>query len=194
MPLVDRSDSLLAVVDVQPGFYDEPEMTGGERAEAAAAVDRVAWLAGLAAMVDVPVVVVEEGPERNGATAPQVLEPLGPNLAVHAKTTFSLTACSAAVDAIRATGRGTVVVVGFETDVCVAQSAVGLRDLGLRTVVVEDATYSRGERQRRGLARMTQAGVEYNHLKGLVFEWLHTVAYAEEMLARAIERLGPFPP
>ena len=37
------------------------------------------------------------------------------------------------------TGRGTVVLTGLETDVCVAHSALGLLDSGHRVVVVEDA-------------------------------------------------------
>jgi nicotinamidase-related amidase len=193
MPLVQRADSVLVVVDTQPGFFDHPEMNAGERAESAAAVDCIAWLVGLAATIDVPVVVVEEGPEQNGPTEPRILERLGPGVAVHVKPTFSLTACDAALDAVRATGRGTVVIVGYETDVCVAQSAIGLHTLGLRVVVVEDATYSRGGQHRRGLERMLRAGVEYNHLKGLAYEWLRVVDYAEETFATAIERFGPFP-
>jgi nicotinamidase-related amidase len=193
MPLIDRSDSLLIVVDTQPGFFDHPKMTDEERATAAVTVERIAWLAGLASLIDVPVVVVEEGADRNGPTDPRVLERLGPDSAVHSKSTFSLTGCQAAVDAVRATGRSTVVVVGFETDVCVAQSAVGLHDLGLRAVVLDDATYSTGGQHRRGLARMTHAGVEYNHFKGLIFEWLPTVSYARETFGVAVERFGPFP-
>jgi nicotinamidase-related amidase len=84
-------------------------------------------------------------------------------------------------------------VVGFETDVCVAQSAVGLLDLGLRTVVVADATYSTGGHHRHGLERMTHAGVEYNHFKGLVFEWLRTIDYAREAYGVAVDRFGPSP-
>jgi hypothetical protein len=36
MPLIDRSDSLLVVVDVQPGFTRRPPRTDAERAVAAA--------------------------------------------------------------------------------------------------------------------------------------------------------------
>ena len=60
-------------------------------------------------------------------------------------------------------------------------------------VVVEDCVCSRGEPHRLGLARMTQAGVERNHMKGLVFEWLRTVSYAREMFDTALDRLGPYP-
>ena len=44
--------------------------------------------------------------------------------------------------AIDATNRTTFILVGLETDVCVAQSALGLKAAGYRAVVVEDATAS----------------------------------------------------
>ena len=40
---------------------------------------------------------------------------------------------------------------------------------------------------------MTRAGVEYNHFKGLVFEWLRHVGYAREVHGVAVERFGPAP-
>ena len=102
------------------------------------------------------------------------------------KPTFGLTFCAEAVEAIRATGRSTAVLVGFETDVCVAQSAIGLLDLGFRAVVPEDAVYTNSAiEHERGLARMTGAGVERNHCKGLTFEWLHTVDRALETFPEA---------
>ena len=87
---------------------------------------RIAWMAGLAALLDVPAVVVEEGPERNGPPTRASSSALPAGTPVIEKPTFGLAAHEAAVDAIRATGRGTAVLVGFETDVCVAQSAIGL--------------------------------------------------------------------
>jgi hypothetical protein len=60
------------------------------------------------------------------------------------KKTFGLAAEATALEAIRSTSRKTVVMVGFETDVCVAQSAIELDDFGFRVVAVEDAMYSAG--------------------------------------------------
>jgi nicotinamidase-related amidase len=83
--------------------------------------------------------------------------------------------------AVRSAGRGTAVLAGFETDVCVAQSAIGLLELGFRAVVLEDAVYTNSAREHeRGLIRMAGAGVERNHCKGLTFEWLHLVDRALE--------------
>ena len=166
MPLVRREDSVFVVVDAQPGFVAAEEA-------AAKALERIAWMAGLATLLDVPAVVVEEGPQRNGHTEPLILERLPAGTPVIEKPTFGLAAHEAAVDAIRATERGTAVLVGFETDVCVAQSAIGLLQFGFRAVVLEDATFtSSAQEHERGLLRMHGTGVERNHCKGLTFEWL----------------------
>jgi nicotinamidase-related amidase len=186
VPLVRREDSVLVVVDAQPGFFAYDGLGEGDAIRAAKAVARIAWMAGLAALLDVPAVVVEEGPQRNGHTDPSILERVPAGSPVIEKPTFGLAFHDAAVDAIRATGRGTAVVAGFETDVCVAQSAVGLLELGFRAVVLEDATYTSAELEHeRGIARMTGAGVERNHCKGLTFEWLRTVDKALEDFPRA---------
>ena len=83
---------------------------------------------------------------------------------------------------MRSTGRGTAVVVGCETDVCVAQSAIGLRGQGFECVVVDDATFSPGEMHARGLDRISAAGVQHNHAKGVTYEWLASVEDAHAVL------------
>ena len=89
--------------------------------------------------------------------------------------------CPEIVHAILETKRSTAVLTGFETDVCVLQSAVGLKDLGLRVVVVADASYTQDATQHEfGLRRMAQLGVEIVHAKGIAFEWMRTVELAIE--------------
>jgi nicotinamidase-related amidase len=194
VPLVDHTDSVLVVVDTQPGFVnDENEAT---QAASERTVERIAWLTGFAGLLDVPVVAVEEDPGKNGSTDERVAERLPPGTPIEIKDAFTLSACSAAVDAIRATGRNTLVVVGYETDVCVAQSAIELHDLGFRVVAPADLTYSAtADEHRRGLERMLYAGIEPNSFKGLVFEWLRTISRADEFWSRAEDAFGvaPFP-
>jgi nicotinamidase-related amidase len=186
VPLVRREDSLFVVVDAQPGFFAYDALSEDDAERAGDAVTRITWMAGLAALLDIPAVVVEEGPDRNGHTDPRILERVPPGTPTVEKPTFGLTACEEAVAAVRATGRRTIVLVGFETDVCVAQSAIGLVDLGFRAVVAEDATYTNSALEHeRGIARMAGAGVERNHCKGLTFEWLHTVDRAIETFPEA---------
>jgi nicotinamidase-related amidase len=191
VPLVDPDDSILAIVDAQPGFIDDAVMSDEARARAGAAVERIAWLAGFAEMIGVPVVVVEETPGKNGATDARIAERLPAGTPIETKPSFGLTGCAEIVEAIGRTGRRTVVLTGFETDVCVAQSAIGLHDLGYRVVVLEDAAYTTSESEHRhGLTRMTHAGIEPNHFKGVIFEWLETIERAEQYYGAAVEKLG----
>lgn len=182
MALLDRDDCVLVVVDAQPGFLPN---------EAEQALARMAWLVAVAARLRVPVVVTEEEPERNGATHPRIAGLLPPAAPVFSKSTFGLAATPGILAAVRATGRRTALVVGCETDVCVAQSAIGLRAAGFAVVVVEDAAFSPGEMHERGLARIAAEGVVRNHAKGVTYEWLATVEHAHAVLGD--ETLPPPP-
>jgi nicotinamidase-related amidase len=178
--LLERDDSVLVVVDAQPGFLAREWFSAEDVAAARSALDRAAWLVALASRLAIPLVVTEEEPELNGATDERLRLP--PATPVFTKPTFGLTRTPEILAAVRATGRGTVVLVGCETDVCVAQSAIGLQAAGLECVVVEDATFSPGEMHERGLARLAAAGVERNHAKGVTYEWLASVADAHAVL------------
>jgi nicotinamidase-related amidase len=183
MALLDRDDSVLVVVDAQPGFV---------AAEAEPAVDRMAWLVAVAARLGIPIVVTEEEPERNGSTDARVAARVPVGAPVLRKPTFGLAGTPEILAAVRATGRNTAVFVGCETDVCVAQSAIGLRDAGFTCVVVEDATFSPGEMHERGLARIASEGIQRNHAKGVTYEWLRTVADAHDVLHGADLPAPPF--
>ena len=80
--------------------------------------------------------------------------------------------------AIAATGRRTAVLCGFETDVCVTHSAVGLMEAGYRVVVATDAVYSPAGAQAFGLARLRDLGVELVHCKGIYYDWVRTLEAA----------------
>jgi nicotinamidase-related amidase len=176
MPLVDRAESVLVAVDTQPGFFAQHEP---ERSAARNAVKKAVWLAAVARELEIPAVVTEEAPAEEGATEPQLLEALGPDTPVLTKPTFGLAGSPDIVHAILETKRSTAVLMGFETDVCVLQSAVGLRDMGFRAVVVADASYTHNDAQHEfGLRRMAQLGVEVAHAKGIAYEWMRTVDLA----------------
>ena len=177
MPLLDRDDCVLVVIDAQPAFFAGRGLDAAEHERAAEALRRAAWLARVARAYAIPAVVTEEEPERHGRTDPAILEAVD-GAQVFVKPSFGLAGAADIAEAVRATGRRTAVLVGFETDVCVAQSAVGLADLGLRAVVVDDATSSPGEMHQRGLDRLAGTGVERNHAKGVAYEWARTVADA----------------
>lgn len=185
MSLIRREEAVLVVVDTQPGFLAE---------DAGPVVARVAWLVGMAAQMQIPVVVVEEDPAAYGDTAEAVRERLPEATPRIVKPTFGLAGCPEAVDAIRTTGRPAVVLAGFETDVCVAQSALGLLELGLRAVVVQDACGSTSQQAHRfGLERLVGTGVERSHAKGVAFEWMREVEEGRAIRAADRERWGDPP-
>ena len=180
MPLVDSADSVLVVIDAQEGFYGG-DLAAHESDRAREALVRMTWLAKVARRLAVPGVLTEEDPERNGVTYAPLTEAFD-DVPALVKPTFGLTGAPEIVERIERTGRGTAVLVGFETDVCVAQSAIGLRERDMRVVVVEDAVFSPGEMHERGLARMANAGVELNHCKGLAYEWTRTLERSRAVL------------
>jgi nicotinamidase-related amidase len=182
MSLLDRDDSVLVIVDVQPGFLDREWFSERDVVAAGAAVDRALWLVALAVQLRIPLVVTEEEPERNGRTDPRVRALLPPETPVLRKPTFGLAGTPEILAAVRATERGTAVVVGCETDVCVAQSAIGLREDGFGCFVVDDATFSPGEMHARGLERLAGSGIVRNHTKGVTYEWLRSVQDAHAVL------------
>jgi nicotinamidase-related amidase len=185
MPLTAHEDCVLIVIDAQPGFHP-PDLPEADKANASQALDRMAWLGALATRVDVPVVVTEEEPEHNGPTDQRLA--IAP---AHIKPTFGLAGTPEILQAVRDTGRRTAVLLGFETDICVYQSAVGLLDEGLTVIVVEDATFSPGEMHARGLTRLRDAGAHLTHAKALAYEWMRTVENSTALLSSGV--LGPAP-
>lgn len=186
--LINADDSLLAVVDVQPRFLDKlPE------AESALLLTRIRWLIGVARWARIPMVVMAEDMAANGSVHPDIAAALAPDIPVHDKMRFGLAAEDRILAAVRECGRGTAVLVGLETDVCVCQSALGLLAEDFRVVVVADAVGSPGPDHAYGLQRMRAAGVIVVGLKGLFYEWMRTVERAERFHAECDGSL-PLPP
>jgi nicotinamidase-related amidase len=194
VPLIDRTDSVLVIVDFQPAFMTQNSMTEAEKTEARAARARALWLSAAASLLAVPAVVVEEGPERAGKTDPALIERLPPDTAVRVRRTFGIASQTKAIADLTAIGRRTCVLLGFETDTCVGQSAIELLDIGYRVVAVEDAMYSAGVTEHhRGLRRMRAAGTEINDCKGVFFEWTQVVDDALAAIRTLTAKYGPPP-
>jgi nicotinamidase-related amidase len=177
MPLIAREDSLLVVVDLQPRFWGD-RLDADDLRRASEVAARGAWLAGAASALGVPAVVTEEEPEQNGPTDAAVLAALQPRAPVFTKPVFGLADCPDIMEAIGSTGRHTAVLAGYETDVCVTHSAVGLKEAGYRVVVVEDAVYSPFGGQAPGIARLRDLGFELVHCKGIYYDWVRTLQAA----------------
>jgi len=167
--LIDPDDSVLVIIDVQADFLDrvEDETKAG-------LLERIAFLALSARFCGIPVIASVESPEDWGGLHPELTTAVG-DAPVLRKVVFGLADDPLVGPALRATQRHTAILVGLETDVCVAHSALGLLDEGLRVVVVEDAVGSPGTAHAAGLARMRAAGVIPVVTKQLHYEWMRSV-------------------
>lgn len=174
MPLIDAERSMLLVIDAQQDFYPDPR-TDVDRTALADMFRRAAWVTAVASRLRVPVVVTEEDAAVNGATAALIRAALPDDAPVLPKSTFGAAGNPDILAAIEATGACTTVLVGLETDVCVAHSALGLMDLGKRVVAVHDVLYSPGAAHANGIGRLERAGVELVSAKELAYDWLRTV-------------------
>jgi nicotinamidase-related amidase len=190
MPHLDVDDCVLVVIDAQPGFYP-PSRLDVDREGFSSALARAAWVAGLATRLHVPVVLTEEDATTNGPTSGSIRAAVDQEAPVLAKQVFGANANPDIDQAVRGHGRGSVVLAGLETDVCVAHSAIGWRTSGLRAVVVHDAVYSAGAGHRNGIARLRDEGVELLSAKELYYEWLRDLATVRAFDAAHPELASP---
>jgi nicotinamidase-related amidase len=167
--LLNAHDSLLIAIDIQDAFLNKLPKVDSEKL-----VNRACWLIAVAGWLKIPVIVtVEELNEQ--PLAPKLVQSLPAGTRVFNKLVFGLAHQPDILAAVEATGRKTAVLIGLETDVCVAQSALGLMEQGYRVAVVADVVGSPQNGQEIGLNRMREAGTMVVSLKSLFYEWMRTV-------------------
>lgn len=172
---IPAETSLLIAIDVQPAFLRKLPSR-----DADLLLRRICWLSAVAQWLAIPQIVTAEDIPREGSIHPHLADCLPPDTSIYNKMTFDLSAEPAILAAVRATSRSTAVLVGLETDVCVAQSTLGLLEQGYQVAVVADATGSPGTDHRIGLERVRQAGGALVSVKSVFYEWLRTVERANQ--------------
>ncbi len=160
--LIQRQDSLLVVVDVQdkltPFIPDTPQI-----------VKNIIKLVRLARLVDVPVLLSEQ--ENLGDTVDDIRSELKETRPLR-KLAFSCFGEDAFVRRLKAHDRRTLILVGIEAHICVAQTALQAPP-EYRIAVVSDAVASRASLNRdAALARLRENEVTIVSTEMLMFEWL----------------------
>lgn len=169
--LLTRAQCCLIVIDVQQYFLDKLPLH-----ERGPLVARIAWLMRVARLLDIPIIATAEDIAQDGPLVEDLMAELPAGAQVFDKMVFGLMGQADIAAAVEATGKRECVLVGLETDVCVAHSAIGLLAAGYRVATVSDATGSPPPHQEAGLARMAQAGVTITNTKGLYYEWVRDLA------------------
>jgi nicotinamidase-related amidase len=168
--LVDVEDSILIVIDIQESF-----LVKYPSEERDLLVSRIEWLISVAVKLNVPVLAMAEDTNKCGSIVPSIQKKLPAGTQIYNKMVFGLAHDLNILAAVKNANRKTTVLVGLETDVCVAHSAIGLIQNGFQVVVVVDATNSPGSAHEIGLERMKGAGVLAISVKGLYYDWIRTV-------------------
>jgi nicotinamidase-related amidase len=168
--MIDPADSILLVIDLQEGFLQK---LSAERR--AAIADHCRFLVEVATRLQIPLFATVEDPEKNGMTTDPVRACFERGLGERSKRFFGMCSQDDLREAILAQPKRTAVLVGMDTDVCVLQSAVGLRAAGFRSVIVSDATEAPGPARAQGLARAAMLGVELVATRGLYYEWVRSL-------------------
>jgi nicotinamidase-related amidase len=144
----------LLVIDVQERLCAAmPDGDGdGERGSALRAIDNLLYVAGALAM---PVTLTEQYPRGLGSTVAEVVAALPQHAARFEKLAFS----ALREPEFPAPTRANVLLVGMETHICVALTALDLLERGVGVTVVADGCMSRRPADRlRGLELCRAAG------------------------------------
>jgi nicotinamidase-related amidase len=127
----------------------------------------------------IPIVWVEQVPEKMGRTIPVLLDLLKLESPI-SKSSFSCCGEPAFVKKIEATGRQNVLIAGIEAHVCVFQTASDLAKRGCHVEVVADAVSSRTLSNKTiGLERAKDHGAFLTSVESCLFELLKTGAAPE---------------
>lgn len=184
--LFDRDKSCLVVIDVQQYFLDKLPVEQREPL-----VARIAWLMRVARTLGIPVIATAEDTENDGPMVGGLREMMPGQSVVHDKMVFGLAGQPSILADVEAAGRGELVLVGLETDVCVAHSAIGLLELGYRVAVIDDATASPPPHHAFGLARARDAGAVITSVKGIYYEWVRDLATMHRLRSQLPSDLPP---
>ena len=176
MPLIESSNSVLVVIDVQENFLDKLALH-----ERSTLVSRIGWLMQVATVLAITMIATAEDVYDEVDMSPSLKVLLPQGQSVYNKLVFSLHGQDDIREALEQLGKRDVVLVGLETDVCIAHSAIELLDVGYRVCVIEDATGSPWPHHLAGLRRMEQAGVTITNTKGIYYEWIRDVPSASDV-------------
>ncbi len=165
--LLERSDTLLVVVDMQEpflrGIYERVRLT-----------ENVRLLVQAAALLDIPVISTVQYAERMGGLVPEVSEILPVNTGAPLdKLCFSCAGSAAFTDLLMEAGRKQILLCGVETHICVSQTALDLAHQGYQVHVAADAVSARTlEKHKLGMERMRDSRVLPCAAEAAVYEWL----------------------
>ena len=127
---------------------------------------------GMKAM-EVPIIWVEQLPDKLGASIPEVSDLLSPDMTPISKHTFSCCKNPQFMERFNAIDRKQVLLTGIESHICVYQTGIELLDRGCEVQMVADCVSSRtSENRQLGIDRICRAGGDVTSVEMIFFELL----------------------
>ncbi len=159
--LINVDDCFIIIIDVQEAFTQ-----GLTREEQTVFMRKYMHLIKLAYALKIPLIVTAENIQKNGSIPDTLLHLLAPNAHIYDKFIYSCWGQKDIQNVIKNTRKTVGVLCGFETDVCVGQTAIDLLDNEYQVCVLVDMTFSRNLLEHEiGLKRMEHHGVILSALK-----------------------------
>ena len=167
--MINSADAVLVIIDIQgnlaQAMFDKENLFANS----------VKLIKGFK-VLNLPVIVTEQIPQKLGQTLPQIaaeLEGVNPI----AKESFSCWDEKNFKEHLEALNRKDVVLLGIETHVCVYQTALDLISSGYNVHLVADAVSSRTTENRQiGIDAIKSAGAKITSTEMVLFELLRTAA------------------
>jgi len=165
--------SILVVVDIQDKLLVKiPTAT--------ALVRNAGFLLDVAVLLGVPARATEQYPKGLGPTTADIKRRLPDTEPLPAKTTFSCCGAGTFLEELEMLHRPNVVLVGMETHVCVAQTALDLLAAGLHVYLPVDALAARNAIDHdTAIRRLEQAGAVPTTVEAVAFEWTADAAHPQ---------------
>lgn len=164
-----RDEAVLVFIDVQGKLHEimqEKETLDGNLARMVECVK----------LLDIPVLVTEQIPEKLGPTS-EPFKTLLADVPVIGKSAFSCCGEPRFMEGFQALGKRQAILVGIETHVCVYQTAMDLLEDDVEVFVVADAVASRvSENKQLALQAMRDAGAKVLPVETLLFALLRDAA------------------
>ncbi|MBN2542765.1 hydrolase [bacterium] len=163
--MLEIQNTTLVIIDIQGKLaeiaYDSERM-----------IDNVKRLIKGMKVLEVPIILTEQLPDKLGGTKPEIAELLT-DIEPIVKNTFSCCGEPKFIEKLKESGRRQVLLCGIESHVCVYQTACDLVESGYEVYVVTDAVSSRTRENRKmGLTKMKDIGAGWTSMEMALFELL----------------------
>ncbi len=141
-------------------------------------IQNAAFLLDVAGLLQIPVRATEQYPKGLGGTHAELIRRLTQQPT--SKTAFSCCGAESFLEELQMTRRPNIVLMGMETHVCIAQTALDLLGSGLHVFLPVDTLASRYTIDHdTALRRLEQAGAILTTAEAVAFEWLADASHPQ---------------